>query len=33
MSKLKVGVVGLSRGSGLVHALATHPEAEISRVV
>jgi predicted dehydrogenase len=30
MSKLRVGVVGLSRGSGLVHALATHPDAEIA---
>lgn len=30
MAKYRVGVVGLSRGHGLVNALATHPQVEIS---
>jgi predicted dehydrogenase len=30
MAKYKVGAVGLSRGRGLVHALATHPDVKIA---
>jgi predicted dehydrogenase len=30
MGKLKVGLVGLSRGAGLVKALATHPRVEVA---
>lgn len=30
MSKFRAGIVGLHRGSGLVHALASHPDVEIA---
>jgi predicted dehydrogenase len=30
MKKYQVGIVGLSRGHGLVNAMATHPQAEIA---
>mgnify|MGYP000181161977 CR=1 FL=1 len=30
MAKYRAGAVGLSRGRGLVHALATHPDVEIT---
>ena len=30
MKKYRAGAVGLSRGRGLVHALATHPDVEIT---
>lgn len=30
MAKLRAGIVGLSRGSGLVHTLANHPDVEIT---
>ncbi|MCL6511811.1 MAG: Gfo/Idh/MocA family oxidoreductase [Anaerolineae bacterium] len=30
MSKIKAGIVGLHRGSGLVHALASHPDVQIA---